>query len=112
MYDIYAIVNTQTGRAYIGVAPSFTTRRSAHIRCLNEQRHANRDLQADWNALGPDAFQFVVIGETGKQYRNSVEGAYIAAWRYGTYNINRNKSAMRLYPVAVEIDYSRVPVPA
>lgn len=38
--------------------PSLLNRHQAQLR-LNA--HANRALQADWNSLGPDAFEFVVL---------------------------------------------------
>lgn len=112
MYEVYAIVNRTNGRAYIGIAPSTDSRRQVHIRRLNEQWHSNAALQADWNALGESAFAFVVIGEATKQYRHSIEGAYIAAWKYDTYNVVKNKASMNVLPHPVEIDYSRVPEPS
>lgn len=112
MYDIYAIVNSKTGRAYIGVAPNFEKRRAQHVKMLSEGRHPNGRLQDEWNQLGAAGFRFLLLGETTKQYRHTYEGAYIQAWKYGTYNVVQNRASMNVLPEPVEIDYSRVPAPS
>jgi hypothetical protein len=105
MYTLYAIVNTDTYRAYIGITPKYRQRRYEHIKRLREQWHSNRELQADWNDCGEDRFRFVRIKEIDRDTRLAVEGAHIVAWKYGTYNLNRNKKAMGRVPVQAEIDY-------
>lgn len=105
MYTLYAIVNTDSLRAYIGIAPDFDKRHNEHVRRLQDQWHSNRGLQADWNKRGEQGFRFVRIGLIEREQRLAIEGAHIVAWKYGTYNINRNKKAMRRHPIEVAIDY-------
>jgi hypothetical protein len=56
-----AVRNSANGRTLVVAGrdlPALLNRQHAQLR-LNV--HANRALQADWNALGPDAFEFVVL---------------------------------------------------
>ena len=56
-----AVRNSANGRTLVVAGrdlPALLNRQRAQLR-LNV--HANRALQADWNALGPDAFEFVVL---------------------------------------------------
>lgn len=56
-----AVRNTANGRTLVVASrdlPALLNRQRAQLR-LNA--HANRALQADWNSLGPDAFDFVVL---------------------------------------------------
>ena len=56
-----AVRNTASGRALVVASldiPSLLNRHRAQLR-LNA--HKNRALQTDWNRLGPDAFEFVVL---------------------------------------------------
>jgi hypothetical protein len=56
-----AVRNTATGKALLAATrdlPAFLNRHRAQLR-LNA--HPNHALQADWNNLGPDAFEFVVL---------------------------------------------------
>jgi len=56
-----AVRNTTNGRTLVVSSrdlPALLNRQRAQLR-LNA--HANRALQADWNTLGPDAFEFVVL---------------------------------------------------
>jgi hypothetical protein len=56
-----AVRNTATGKVLLGATrdlPAFLNRHRAQLR-LNA--HPNRALQADWNDLGPDAFEFIVL---------------------------------------------------
>lgn len=59
---IYAIVNTVTGRAYIGLTQaSFAVRWGQHRYQLLRGNHHNPALQAEWYQYGSDAFVFRVI---------------------------------------------------
>ena len=56
-----AVRNTTSEKALVVAGrdlPALLNRQQAQLR-LNA--HANRALQADWNRLGPDAFEFVVL---------------------------------------------------
>jgi hypothetical protein len=58
---IYSITNTVTGRVYIGSTMKFCTRWTAHRTSLRGDRHPNRQLQADWNRYGEQAFTFEIV---------------------------------------------------
>jgi hypothetical protein len=58
---IGAVRNTATGKTLVVASrdlPALLNRQRAQLR-LNA--HPNRLLQADWNSMGPDAFEFVVL---------------------------------------------------
>lgn len=56
-----AVRNTVSGKMLVVASqdlPAILNRQQAQLR-LNA--HGNRALQADWNSLGPDAFEFVIL---------------------------------------------------
>lgn len=56
-----AVRNTASGKALVVTSrnlPAILNRQRAQLR-LNA--HPNRALQTDWNTLGPDVFEFVVL---------------------------------------------------
>ena len=58
---VYQVRNTVSGKAYIGTSvdlPSILNRQRAQLRL---GAHADRALQADWNALGGEVFEFEVL---------------------------------------------------
>ncbi len=58
---VFQVRNTASGKAYIGTSvdlPSMLNRQRAQLRM---GAHADRALQADWNALGDGAFAFDVL---------------------------------------------------
>lgn len=55
---IYIILNTKTGKVYIGQAVDFRGRWQRHKKDLNTGRHYNGYLQAAWNKYGAKAFKF------------------------------------------------------
>jgi len=58
---VYQVRNAVSGKAYIGTSvdlPSMLNRQRAQLRL---GAHADRALQADWNALGGEAFVFEVL---------------------------------------------------
>ena len=57
---IYGIVNLRNGRVYVGQG-GFNRRWPVHIRLLNQGRHHCKELQADWQEYGTDAFEFRVL---------------------------------------------------
>src|SRR5689334_6310721 len=59
---IYSIVNTATGKIYIGQTTArFVSRWRTHRDNLNRGVHANRQLQADWNYYGSSVFEFRIL---------------------------------------------------
>lgn len=63
MRGVYAIVNSVTGKAYIGSAVNTRRRWAAHRRELRSGSHNNGYLLASWRKHGEDAFTFHVIEE-------------------------------------------------
>lgn len=60
-YSIYGIRNVITGRVYVGKAQQIEHRWTTHRRRLKERRHHNKQLQADWDKHGEQAFVFEVL---------------------------------------------------
>jgi hypothetical protein len=58
---IYAVRNRQTGRAWAGSAPDVDACKNGLWHTLLAGRHLDKSLQAEWNHLGQDAFDFVVL---------------------------------------------------
>lgn len=46
---VYRIINTKTGREYIGSSNNIAVRLQAHIGQLDHNKHVNSELQQDWN---------------------------------------------------------------
>ena len=58
---VYRVRNVQNGRSLVRASvdlPAALNRERAQLRL---DGHRSRDLQRDWNALGPDAFTFEVL---------------------------------------------------
>ena len=55
-----------TGRCWPGSAPNLDTTKNLLWLTLNEGKHLDRSLQAEWTRLGEDAFQFEIL-ETLKE---------------------------------------------
>lgn len=58
---IYAIVNTATGKRYIGSACNIAARWRFHRSMLANNRHHSRKLQHSWTKHGAGVFEFSVI---------------------------------------------------
>jgi len=57
---VYAI-QCNDGRAYVGSSIGIARRWREHRSVLKHHRHHSPSLQVAWDALGPDAFSFVVL---------------------------------------------------
>jgi len=57
----YRVLNTSNGKSLVGASKDVAAILNRHRAQLQIGAHPNRSLQADWNALGPDAFQFEVL---------------------------------------------------
>lgn len=58
---VFQVRNVQDGRVYLGTSvdlPSMLNRQRAQLRMGG---HPDKALQADWKALGPEAFTFDVL---------------------------------------------------
>ncbi len=60
---IYAIKNTLKHRIYIGSTCHYEDRKQEHFRDLNNRKHANAYMQADFNLCGKMHFIFEVLEE-------------------------------------------------
>lgn len=76
---IYRITNLSNGRIYIGSAKPFKRRWNRHCNALNQGRHKNHYLQADFNKCGSDVFVFNVLEvvEGTKEERLAREQIYL-----------------------------------
>lgn len=60
---IFQVRNTVTGRLLLGAAPDLPGMLNRQRFQLEMGSHPDRELQADWNELGPDAFELSVLDE-------------------------------------------------
>jgi group I intron endonuclease len=58
---IYAIVNQQNGKKYVGSAFALGKRWTQHVSNLRHGRHRNTALQNAWNKYGEHQFELVVL---------------------------------------------------
>lgn len=58
---VFRIANTRTGRVLLGSSRNVAGRLNRHRFDLQRGRHADRELQADWNRHGADAFEFALL---------------------------------------------------
>jgi len=63
---VYQIVNTANNKIYIGETLKGELRWKKHLTELRGNYHANHKLQADFNKLGEDAFEWSIIKEYPK----------------------------------------------
>jgi group I intron endonuclease len=85
---IYAVVNTVTGRAYVGGSENIPGRWSHHKWALRRGMHHNAEFQTDWNNLGAAKFKFAVLTECPSSALRDEERRAIAdaASASGVYN--------------------------
>lgn len=60
---IYSIRNTFNGKAYVGSAVNFLSRKRCHLNRLRYNRHHSILLQRAWEKHGEGVFEFVVLEE-------------------------------------------------
>lgn len=58
---VYRIVNTRNGKCYVASSRDVNARLNRHKMSLKNNLEAVRQLQAEWNQFGADAFQFEVL---------------------------------------------------
>jgi hypothetical protein len=61
MHTIYFITNTTTGKVIVGRTGNYPQRCGVHECDLRHNRHANKELQSDYNALGAEHFEFQIL---------------------------------------------------
>ena len=68
MAVIYGLVNVATGRVYVGCTAGKLNKRFREHRCLlNNGKHNEQILQAEWATYGPDAFEIKVLEELAEK---------------------------------------------
>ncbi len=60
---VFRVRNTATGKSLVGSTANLPGTLNRHRFQLEHGSHPSRELQADWNALGPDVFEFEVLDQ-------------------------------------------------
>lgn len=99
MNGIYVIKNTKENKLYIGSSMYPDYRIHAHFKQLNENTHANKELQNDYNRLGKINFSFeIIIDDLEYPELKSKEREYIDSLNSINESYNQNKTkGCRLY---------------
>lgn len=58
---VYAIVNRENWRSYVGSTVNLYTRKQSHFQLLLANKHENSELQRDFNEFGEDCFSYEII---------------------------------------------------
>jgi len=60
---VFRVRNTATGKSLVGSSANLPGTLNRHRFQLERGSHPSRELQADWSALGADAFEFEVLDQ-------------------------------------------------
>ncbi len=60
---VYRVRNNISKKSLIGSSPNISGRLNRHRFQLDHGSHPDRDLQADWNEFGTDAFTFEALDQ-------------------------------------------------
>lgn len=58
---VYQLKNKTTGKALVGSSMNLPGKKNSSAFQLNLNGHPNKELQADWNSYGQDAFLFEIL---------------------------------------------------
>lgn len=99
---IYAIVNKENGKVYIGSSLDVHRRFATHFMRLNNKTHQSPHLQAAWEFYGHEGFEFRIIEECSsevllqrEQYYLDLYQAYEREKGYNTCTIAGNTTGYR-----------------
>lgn len=95
---IYAIVNTKTGRAYIGQSVDILSRWGGHYSALVKSQHSNKALMKDWYEYGARAFEFKVVETCKANELYGRERYWINTWQPTPYNLVERPKDLVLKP--------------
>lgn len=70
---IFQVRNTVTGKSLIGPSTNLPGTLNGQRFRLESGSHPDRELQADWNELGPEAFEFAVLDELDPKVEGSTD---------------------------------------
>ncbi len=93
---IYSILNTVTGKIYIGQAVDFDKRVKNHVSKLRNNSHYNKAMQADCDKYGIKSFKFRVVRKVPILLLNKTEQSLIATYQTAgadLYNIVKTMGA-------------------
>lgn len=94
---IYRIVNTVSGRFYVGSAVNVRNRAHGHLSALRKGLHANNRLQKAWVKYGADAFRIEILEKVvAVEDLLAREQHYLDELRACEDGYNLNPSAFRL----------------
>lgn len=104
MSIIYGIFNSLNGRVYVGCTAGKLSKRFREHRCLlNHGRHAESELQSDWNAVGSAAFSISSVadlGDVGVAQKRTAELFWMESFEANGRLYNRNRNSFQLSPEA------------
>ncbi|HNX32349.1 MAG TPA: GIY-YIG nuclease family protein [Holophaga sp.] len=58
---IYAVKHVESGRAWPDSSPNLDTTKNGLWHRLDEGRHMDKTLQAEWDLWGPEAFEYTIL---------------------------------------------------
>jgi group I intron endonuclease len=93
LVGVYKIENKINGKVYIGQTTDVRSRFSSHRWALRRGDHPSKDLQADWDKYGADAFSFEVIEKCRSIYLKGLERTYIEEYNATDPKCGYNKRA-------------------
>lgn len=82
---VYGIKNHKSGKIYIGSCNCLRRRYYEHASYLRNGKHWILDLQLDWNNLGLENFEFIVIEECSNYEER--EDFYLNIYKNSRYNL-------------------------
>lgn len=94
---IYAILNTTSGKLYIGKSDNLRKRKVSHINDLRANRHNNILLTRAYQKYGESAFRFVVIHTCSVDELSKMEGYFV-----NKYDCCNPKIGYNLQPLDME----------
>lgn len=83
---IYAIVNTISGKRYVGSTVNLKKRKCQHWYRLRKNKHGNAHLQNAWNLYGEANFRFEIVEYVHWEFLLDAEQRYLDA-NCGGYNM-------------------------
>jgi group I intron endonuclease len=90
---IYQILNTATGKSYVGSSVCIARRFSKHKALLRSGKHVNAKLQASWNKHGESVFVFSALEYCDEGMLDAREQAWMQ-------KLNAVKQGYNINPVA------------
>lgn len=87
---IYAIINTENNKIYVGQSRDIYGRWRMHKHELNTNTHHNLHLQRAWNSYGGEVFDFIILESCDVSQLNDKELFYIHKYNATNYDCGYN----------------------